>query len=130
MVSDIPSLSAASYTSFFSGGISSKLYVPVRPDQVIYSQFEHVSGVVSGSGQSGVPVSKIKILNTLIDQLVKYKNDASASEMPMELSDAQIDALIKDYQGKISAAIQTAKANPFGMSGFAPPTGLIVNTAA
>ena len=45
MVNSI-SLNAYSYGGILSGS-SGKLYVPVNPASVIYSQFDHISGVAS-----------------------------------------------------------------------------------
>ena len=74
-------------------------------------------------------VSKINILNTLIDQLVKIQNDTTKPKLPTDLTDSQVDAMIKDYQGKIKTAINTAKANPFALTaGNGLGKGLVVNT--
>ncbi|MBQ0050686.1 MAG: hypothetical protein KBT11_01325, partial [Treponema sp.] len=53
-----------SYNAIASGG-SGKLYVPVKPSNVIYSHFEHVAGVAAKPNQQGVSISKIQILNSL-----------------------------------------------------------------
>jgi len=130
MLSDIRSLNANLYHSMVSTGIGTgKLYVSVKPNQVLYSQFEHVSGIASGSG-SGVPVSKIQILNSLIERLAKVKNDPVQPELPGDLSDEQVDAMIEGYQNQISTAVQTAQANPFALTGLSTPTGQLVNMVA
>ena len=61
MVSGINSLNPTPYGSMVSGGVGSgKIYVQVKPNQVVYSQFEHVAGYASSkSSDSGVSVSKI-----------------------------------------------------------------------
>lgn len=131
MMTEVNSLNPQTYSNFISNSsIGGKLYVPVKPSQVIFSQFEHVSGFASSKTDSGVPVSKIKILNTLIDQLVKIKTDAQKPNLPSDLTDSQIDALIEDYQNKITTAINSAKQTPFGLTGISPETGLVVNTMA
>ena len=131
MLSDIRSLNANIYHSMVSRGIGTgKLYVTVKPNQVLYSQFEHVSGVASASSSSGVSVSKIQILNSLIERLTKVKNDPVQPELPGDLSDEQVDAMIKDYQSQITTAVQTAKANPFALTGLSAPTGQLFNMVA
>lgn len=133
MVSGISTLNPSSYSSLVQGGIGTgKVYVQVKPNQVVYSQFEHVSGYASShSNGGGVPISKIKILNTLIDQLVKIQTNTQKPKLPTDMTDSQVDALIKDYQGKIKTAINTAKANPFALTGGnGLQMGLIVNTLA
>lgn len=131
MLSQVSSFNAQSYSNLISGGMSGgKLYVPVKPSQVIFSQFEHVSGVASKHIDSGVPVQKINILNALIDQLVKIKSDSQKPVLAAELSDSQIDALIEDYQNKISNAVNIAKQTPFGPTITSAQMGMVLDTFA
>ena len=85
------SLNAQMYNSQFSAG-ASKLFVPVNPSAVVYAQFDHISGVAARQGQTGVSVSKIRILNTLIDQLVIMKRDKSIKQTPQAASEATTGA--------------------------------------
>ncbi len=110
---------SAQSLSFSSGG---KLYVPVSPSMVGYAQFEHVRGIPSSNPNGGVNISKIKILNTLIDRLVDMKQKPTLEKPESEMSDAQVDALIKDYQKQIQNTINIAQANPYALSG-APAGG-------
>jgi hypothetical protein len=131
MVSDIRSLNANIYHSMVSTGVGTgKLYVSVKPNQVLYAQFEHVSGIASSGSGSGVPVSKIQILNSLIERLAKVKNDPVQPELPGDLSDEQVDAMIEGFQNQITTAVQTAQANPFALTGLTAPTGQLVNMVA
>mgnify|MGYP006916096607 CR=1 FL=1 len=138
MTSVMPSMNPISYSSLVQSG--SKIYVPVSANEVIYTQFDHISGYAIHTpsqennseqiSQNGISISKIKILNTLIDQLVSLKADKTRSELPTELTDEQVDSLIKDFQDKIQIAINNAKNNPFafdGAQGF--QTGLVLNTS-
>lgn len=115
------SLNAHSYP--VSSG--NKLYVPVSPANVIYSQFDHISGVAVRSNQNGVSVSKIKILNTLIDNLVKLRNQPKIdkAEEAAKMSDEQMDALIKNYQNEIKTAVNVAKTTGYGLAGATPQAG-------
>ena len=54
MMTNISNLSPYSYNGIASGGASGKLYVPVNPANVIYAQFDHISGVAAKKGQHGV----------------------------------------------------------------------------
>ncbi|MCR4790203.1 MAG: hypothetical protein K5839_03900 [Treponemataceae bacterium] len=129
MISGLQTLDPTTYSQVANNG--SKIYVPVRPEQVIYTQFDHISGYAPiNSSESGIPVSKIKILNTLIDQLVSMQTKKVKPELPTELTDQQIDNMIKDYQKQIDVAMETAKNNPFsfdGLSGFSK--GSLISTA-
>ena len=68
---------SSAYTSVSSTGTANKLYVPVNKSSLIYSHFDHVSGVAVKKGQQGVSISKIQILNTLIDNLSSIKSATS-----------------------------------------------------
>ena len=65
---------SSTYSNVASANASHKLYVPVSKSAVLYSHFDHVSGFVAKNGQGGVSISKIQILNTLIDHLSSIKS--------------------------------------------------------
>ena len=76
MTTSISSLNAYRYSNVFaanSSGAGGKLFIPMQPAMAIRAQFNHVAGVPSPTAQ-GVYVSKVKILDTLIDQLITLKN--------------------------------------------------------
>lgn len=121
MVTSLRSFNAYSYAAYsHSRGASGKLYVPVKPSSVVYAQFDHISGIAARKGQSGVSVSKIQILNTLIDNLSKIKSQ-TIPQADSVMSDAQAEVLIKNYQAQIHAATQTP--TPYALSGVQPMAG-------
>ena len=127
MVNSI-SLNAYSYNGIVSGG-GSKLYVPVKPAYVIYAQFDHVSGVAAKGNQKSVSVSKIQILNSLLNQLISMKK-APQTKMPENMTNDQLDALIHNAQSNIKAAVQTAEITGYGLAGAAPQTGVMFSAQA
>jgi len=131
MFSNGVSLNASSYKNLFTSG-SGTLYVPVSPSAVVYTQFSHVRGMASTSSEGGVSVNKIKILNTLIDQLVSMKTKQTLSKNQVaELSDNQKDVLIKQYQKQIQTEIeQSVKSGTFSFAGLMPEPGAVVNFKA
>ncbi len=109
---------------------SGTLNVPVKPSVVVYSQLEHVNGTAATRGQRGVPLSKVIILNTLIDQLVNMKNSPKAVyDKIYELTDSQKDALIKDYQKQIQLAVAQSASN-YGLAGAMPEPGALFTISA
>lgn len=50
-----------------------KAFLPVSPSSAIYAHFKHVSGVPAPEGVSGVNITKLKIIDTLIEHLSKMK---------------------------------------------------------
>jgi hypothetical protein len=107
-----------------------RTYVPVKPSQFGYSQFEYVAGYPAPKGQEGVSVDKIKILNTLIEQLISMKDKNVQPKIAVQgnISDKQIDALIKQYQQQIQ--VTTAAAKNLFYKPPMPQTGTVVNLVA
>jgi hypothetical protein len=74
MTTTINSLNAYSYQDVFSSSPGGgKLFVPVRPSMVVHAQFDHVAGIPAAGQEQGVSISKIQIMNALIDQLISFK---------------------------------------------------------
>lgn len=123
------SMNTVPYTVTIGG--HDKVYVPVRPINVIYTQFDHVAGVPAKGNQSGVTVSKAQILNSLIDQLITMnalpKVDSS-KEKPLDVT--KIDKMIADFKQKLETTIQTAQSSGYGLSGAAPESGVLFSIDA
>ena len=103
-----------------SSGAAGKLYVPVSKSALLYSHFDHVSGVAARSGQEGVSISKIRILNSLIDRLSAIKNQPK--ESVTDISDDQARVLIDQYQKQIQ---QTVAQQPYVLAGAKPQAGAL-----
>ena len=110
--------SIISYGGMANSGAAGKLYVPVSRNALLYSHFDHVSGVAAGNGQQGVSISKIRILNSLIDRLSAIKNQPK--ESVSDLNDDQAQALIEQYQKQIQ---QTVAQQSFALAGVKPMAG-------
>ncbi|MCL2066148.1 MAG: hypothetical protein FWG99_01630 [Treponema sp.] len=109
-----------------SAAASGRMSLPVSPSNYIYSHFKHVSGVPAPDGIQGVNISKLKILDTLIEQLVRMKKQPSRYEGEQAASEERrADALIEQYQRQIQAA---AAATPSFT--IAPVSGALFNIAA
>jgi len=118
--SSIPSIGYAITASM--GGRTS---LPVSKSMLIYAHFKHVSGVPAPEGTQGVNISKLKILDTLIEQLSRMKNQPIAQMSMDESDEKRINALIEQYQQQI----KTAQAAPV-YTPAAPVTGALFNIAA
>ena len=118
MTSAIGNINAFSYgSSMANSAAMGKLYVPVSKSVLLYSHFDHVSGVAASSGQNGVSISKLRILNSLIEHMSAIKNEAPKTVN--EVSPERADALIKNYQQQLQQALQT----PYILSGAQPMAG-------
>jgi len=108
-----------------SSASSGRMSLPVAPSEVIYSHFKHVSGTPAPEGISGVNISKLKILNTLIEQLDRMKNQHSSVGAIDEQDEKRINALIDQYQQQIKTAQSMSIYTP-----AAPATGMLFSIAA
>jgi hypothetical protein len=110
--------------------------LPVAPSAYIYSHFRHVSGVPAPEGVRGATISRLKILDTLIEQLARLK------ERPGPLrkeeggtSEERINALIEQYENQIrsafpagakaSSALAQGAALPYSPAAAAAPSGAV-----
>jgi hypothetical protein len=103
MISSLGNINAFSYSTISPAG-TGKLYVPVSQNSLLYSHFSHVSGVAAKNDQSGVSISKIRILNSLIENLTNAKTASVEKEKITHMSDEQVDVLIQKYQKQIQQA--------------------------
>ena len=128
MISNITNLNPYSY-HVSSSGASGKLFVPVSPSAVIYAQFNHISGVAAPKGQNGVSISKIQILNSLIENLSKIKGAQNSKTKSVKLTEGQVDVLIEKYQKEIARSVQASQAQ-FMLNGAKPEAGALFSIKA
>ena len=108
-----------------SAAQGSRVAVPVSPSAYIYSHFKHVSGVPAPEGESGVNINKLKIIDTLIEQLSKMKKESEPlADMSGQNEEKRINTLIEKIR-----TVQAANANnPFAPA--APLVGTIFSLKA
>ncbi len=86
--------------------VFSKYTFPVSPSVYLYAHFEHVDGTPAKDGTQGVSLTKLKILNTLIDQLSNIKQQNKKELLPATaISEDKIDALIAQYGKEFRSAL-------------------------
>jgi hypothetical protein len=102
-----------------------KMSLPVAPSSYIYSHFKHVSGTPAPEGTRGVSISRLKILDVLIEQLSQIKKRPDPG-LDTDASDERIDALIDQYRGQIRQAQAAAIAMPYSPMP-SNPAGAVVN---
>ena len=101
-----------------------RMSLPVSESSLIYSNFKHVSGVPAPEGVQGVDINKLKILDSLIEQLSRMKKQPEPYfDESWQENEDHINARIERYQSQIRE-IQAANANsPYGP--LAPLTGAV-----
>ena len=119
----VPSISIGYAINASQGGRAS---LPVSQSAYIYSHFKHVSGIPAPDGVEGVSISRLKILDTLIEQIAKMKKDADPSfEIQRQDNENNINNLINQYHAQIRDLQAANSNNPYGSS--APLLGAIFN---
>lgn len=136
MVSNSSPLQALSQIAMPRISAGGRAFVPVKASQVLYSHFKYVSGFAQAQGQSGMSIDKLRILNSIIDQLVSMKTNeaqkaeltkSAAAQIESEISENQIDGLLDYYHNQIkNTMIQTEN---IGYGGHPLPAAVLDLTA-
>jgi hypothetical protein len=105
---------------------SSKISLPVKKSQFLYSNFKHVTGIPAGTNGRGYSLTKLRALDNLIERLGRLGKGSEAPSLKEKIDSEALNQLIDQYAGDLhTAAIQT---NPY--AGFGADTGLLVNIIA
>jgi hypothetical protein len=114
MIRGIPNISIHSIASpAYQNG---KMSLPVDSSSFIYSHFEHVSGVVASNGTHGVSISKLKLLNVLIENINQAGRRTSSSGRMLPaptMSERQMDALIEQFSKQIRQTKEASSTMPY-----------------
>ncbi|MCL2478684.1 MAG: hypothetical protein FWF22_04230 [Treponema sp.] len=94
----------------------SKAALPVAPSSLIYSHFKHVNGIPAPEGSQGVTISKLNMLDILIEQMGQGKN--SAARPDSGTPESLLDSMIDSYRNKM---LQANTSMPY--SAFTAETG-------
>ena len=109
MIRGIPNLSMAAFIHNMSqGGI---VALPVEPASLLYSNFEHVSGVAAPEGTYGISINRLNLLDVLIGQLNQLKRE-SLSQFSLDRFDGA-DALIESIEQQIRQTKAASEAMPY-----------------
>ena len=94
----------------------------------VYARLKHVQGVPAQSAEGGYSISKLRMIDILVDRLVQLKGkaaaslSASATQADGVVATDDLDALIAEYAGDVAASLRTADAiSPSMSSGIAQP---------
>ena len=111
MVNSVPNISLPnlSYLKSFTG----KTSLPVDPSALVYANFQHVQGTPAPEGTQGVSISKLNLLDALINQIGILKpNSGTQSEINNFAGpDALIESLVKQV-GELNTAGKASPYNP------------------
>ena len=91
-----------------------KMSIPVDASALVYSQFEHVSGIPAPEGTQGISISKLNLLDVLIGQLNRLNKDILALS-PINPYEGT-DALIENLANQIREIKPVLDAMPYRLS--------------
>ena len=98
--------------------------VPVRPMQSVYAIFKHVIGVPSRSPGSQVPLGKLRVLDNLIDRLIRIRGQKGET---VRVTQESVDPLIDQLKSELHNVVRAS--TPL-FSGLFPETGTVLNMLA
>lgn len=104
---------------------NSPIVLPVRPSDAIHANFRHIDVLPDTTLAEGVPLYKLRILDTLIDQLSRVAGAGQAS--PGARTRDNVDVLIDSMSSEMRTA--GTRAAPY-RSGFFLEPGAFVDLVA
>ncbi len=106
-----------------------RVSVPVRPSQIVFSQYRHIFGTAAASGQRTVPITRIQLLNSLISNLQKMKSDAAYNVVhTSDSSPERTDSLINQYAAELHQVMKSMPES-FGTLGGTAAAGMVFDIA-
>lgn len=106
----------------------SRVLVPVRPSQTVIAQYRYIAGTPAVNGQQTVPLPRIQLLNSLINNL-KSRSQNSSIPPQQDFSQERTDALIKQYATELHQAMK-AVPEAFGTLGGSADAGMLFQVSA
>jgi hypothetical protein len=111
MVGGISSLNIPSLS--YTGAQYGKMSLPVDSSLLIYSNFEHVSGMAAPEGTRGVSISKLNLLDVLIG-MVSRINKTPVTQAPANADPTRgVDKLIENIENQIRQAQTASEKIPY-----------------
>ncbi len=107
---------------------SGRVSLPVARSQTPYAQFKYVQGIPSASSNKAVPISRLRMLNSLINSLVNLQNQVPRDYSRAMTSDSGIEALIDRYSDQLYSALQTA--TPYSVGAIPYTSGSLLDIQA
>ena len=111
MVRGIPNITVPTLSLNVAQG--GKMSLPVDSSSLIYSHFEHVSGVPAPRGTEGVKISKLNLLDVLIGQINQINRGSPAIKSPNSAGASSPDMLIEVYRNQLRQIKAASAAMPY-----------------
>ena len=88
-----------------------RISLPVAPSSLIYSNLKNVYGVPAPEGSNGVAISKLNILDILMEQINQFRKKPDVNIA--SLKDTGMDELIEKLKAQIIQAKEASASTPY-----------------
>ena len=109
-----------------------RISLPVSESSYIYSHFQHVSGTPAPDGVRGVNITKLAIIDSLVEQIARMKKDPEPvsglsllSGMEDQDWEKRLSVIIDQYQSQLRKIQEASEGNPYAPA--APLAGTLFN---
>jgi hypothetical protein len=97
----------------------------------LYTRFKHVQGVPSGQSGAGYSISKLRMIDLLVERLVRLKGESAAPTPEVAASDiTDQDALIQQYASRLTDALRSASSISPSMTAGIAESGMVIDLVA
>jgi len=97
--------------SYYGAG-GGRMSLPVDSGSLVYSYFEHVSGIPAPTGTQGLAISKLNLLDVLITQINRISRE-EASLGSGGIGDGSTDSVIENLANQVRQAEENHAAMPY-----------------
>ena len=94
----------------------------------LYTRLKHVEGVPARAADGGFPVSKLQMIDFLVDRLVQLKREPVETVKPA--NEAHADRLISQYARELSTALRGANTGGYSYAAGIAEPGMVLNLVA
>lgn len=102
-----------------------RITAPVNPAHAVYARFKHIQGVPAKGG--GAPIFRLRVLDNLIDRLLRYREEVPGLEKLGEMNPESVDPLISELQSRLRSHLLQF---PSSFGGNYPETGMLIDLIA
>ncbi len=105
-----------------------RFYYPVKPLNSVAGIFKHIYTVPSEKGGGSLSLYKLRVLDSVIDRLMKYGKASEVKQMmPAKVTAGNIDKLIEQFSNKLNSVKESYSLYHTGLE---PDVGKIINLLA
>jgi len=124
----LPYIDFPSVGSALSASQGQRVSLPVSPAMYIYSQFKHVSGVPAPEGVQGINITKLQILDSMLNELTQLKQSPKPSfELQGDTPEKRMNSLLEHFQAQVQQAHKANAETPYRIA--APQVGAALSLA-